>query len=209
MNHPLEQTKSLKLWHCILISIGVGTIVGIATVLGQGVLSEQWNWIANSGTIWLIPVFFVSALASTKVQAAAVGVITLLCTVLGYYGYAMIVQNVAHSMFYLSVWFVAAVIGGIIFGMAGFLWRHDRAWMHKFGSALIGGVFITEGLFILVHWQDYSHMLSSGIVKVFVGLLLVLVLERSNKQRGASLLAMLPVIVLGGIGYGILSFITS
>lgn len=209
MNNLLHNLKTMKLWRSILISIIIGTIVGVTTVLGQGVLPADWNWLSNSGTVWLIPVFFVAALASTKVKAVALGIITLFSTVLGYYGYSMLVQNVPHSMFYILVWVVAAIVGGIIFGVSGFLWSMDRTWKHRFGSALIGGVFITEGLFILLHWQDYSHMLSSGIFKIIIGFILVIVLERSNKERISSLLAMLPIIFLGGVGYEILLFITS
>ena len=209
MNNLLQNLKTIKLWRSILISIAIGTIVGVTTVLGQRVLSANWNWIADSGTVWLIPAFFVASLASTKVKAAVLCTITLLSTVLGYYGYSMLIQNVSHSMFYILVWVMTAIVGGIIFGIASFLWSIDRTWKHRFGSALIGGVFITEGLFILLHWQDYSHMLSSGIFKIIIGFLLVIVLERSNKERIPSLLAMLPIILLGGVGYEILFFITS
>ncbi|TYR80500.1 hypothetical protein FZC66_08975 [Priestia megaterium] len=189
----------------ILLSAIVGLIVGILTVLGQGVLPGNWNSLANSGTVWLLPAFFMGALSSTKGKSAISAIITLLGMVTGYYAYAMLIQNVSHSLYYILVWTVAAVIGGSIFGIAGYLWGKDRGPLHKYGSALIGGVFITEGLHLFLNLSDYIHMWHTGVVQIIVGVSLVLALERSNKERIASLLALIPIIVLGVIGYAILS----
>lgn len=70
--------KQIKPWIHILLSIVIGIIVGVLTILGQGVLPVNWNWLVNSGTVWLIPPFFIAALAPTKLKAAISGVITLL-----------------------------------------------------------------------------------------------------------------------------------
>ncbi|WP_258000490.1 DUF6518 family protein [Bacillus sp. Marseille-P3661] len=44
--------------HRLLLSVIIGILVGILTVLGQGILPGSWNSLANSGTVWLIPAFF-------------------------------------------------------------------------------------------------------------------------------------------------------
>nr|WP_127530527.1 DUF6518 family protein [Paenibacillus kobensis] len=192
----------------MLFSAGAGIIVGILTVLGQGVLPGNWGSLANSGTVWLIPAFYVGGLGPSKLKSALASILTLCGMVMGYYGYAMIIQDVAHSIYYILVWTGAAILGGLIFGIAGYLWGQDQGSKHKYGSALISGVFITEGLDLYLHMDDYGHMLPVGAVKITVGFILLLVLERSNKDRVASLLALIPVIVLGMIGYQILHSFT-
>ncbi|HWL12931.1 MAG TPA: DUF6518 family protein [Ureibacillus sp.] len=200
--------KSLNFTGYMLFSIGVGIIVGVLTVLGQGVLPGNWGTIANSGSVWLIPAFLVGGLGASKLKSAAASILALCGMVIGYYGYSMIIQDVPHSIFYILVWTGAAILGGLIFGIAGYLWGQEQGSKHKYGSALIGGVFITEGLDIYLHMDDYAHMLPVGAVKIFVGLILLLVLERTNRERVASLLALIPVILLGLIGYQLLHSIT-
>ncbi|NBC72721.1 DUF6518 family protein [Paenibacillus sacheonensis] len=192
----------------MLFSVGVGIIVGVLTVLGQGVLPGNWGSLANSGTVWLIPAFFVGGWGPSKLKSAVASTLSLCGMIIGYYGYAMMIQDIAHSIFYILVWTGAAILGGLIFGMAGYLWGQDQGRKHKYGSALIGGVFITEGLDLYLHIDDYGHMLPVGAVKIIFGLILLVVLERSNKERVSSLLALVPVIVLGLIGYQILHSIT-
>lgn len=38
----------------------LGLLVGILTVIGQAYLPGNFNSIANSGAIWLIPAYFIS-----------------------------------------------------------------------------------------------------------------------------------------------------
>lgn len=200
--------KALSYGKHLFVSAGVGMIVGVLTVLGQGVLPGNWDSLANSGTVWLIPAFFAGGLGPSKVKSVVASILTLCGMIIGYYGYAMMIQHIAHSIFYILVWTGAAILGGLIFGMAGYLWGQDQGSKHKYGSALIGGVFITEGLDLYLHMDDYGHMLPVGAVKIVVGFILLLLVERSNKERVASLLALVPVVVIGLIGYQILHAIT-
>ncbi|WP_235948318.1 DUF6518 family protein [Paenibacillus glycinis] len=190
------------------IAIIVGLLVGIATVLGQGVLPGNWNSLANSGTVWLIPAFFIGGLGTTRRRAMAGAAISLIGMVAGYYGYAKFVQHVPHSLYYIAVWSAAAVVGGVIFGLGGNLWRRERGGWHMAGSGLLGGLFVTEGLHILTH-AGYGHMRAVGWTELAVGFVWILVLERSWPARFLSLAAMLPVVALGMIGYGLLNAVTS
>ncbi|MEH7095034.1 DUF6518 family protein [Neobacillus vireti] len=198
----------MKLWNGVFISFFIGIIVGILTVLGQGVLPGSWNLLANSRVSWLLPSFFIGAMGSTKTKSASFSMISLLGMFIGYYGYAMQIQNVPHSLYFILIWTGAAIVGGTIFGIAGFLWRRDNGVKHKFGSALIGGVFISEGLDKFIHINDYRHMLNVGLVQIVIGFTLFLVLERTNKGRIFSLIMALPILILGIIGFQILHFLT-
>lgn len=149
-----------------------------------------------------------ASLSYSKRTAMLSGILALLGMVLGYYGYAIVIKNVAHSIYFISVWIVCACIGGTIFGIAGFLWKDTTNPLHKFGSALLSGVFVTDGLHILLNFEDYSHMLPVGYTEVIVGIILILVLERSNAYRVSSFLMMIPITILGLIGYKLLSLFT-
>jgi hypothetical protein len=207
MEQVLIIIKKIKYRENILFSLILGIAIGVITVLGQGVLPGNWNSIANSGAVWLLPTFFIGSLNSKKLKASLSGILALLGMVIGYYGYAMIVQQVAHSFYFILVWSVCGIIGGIIFGIAGFLWSR-RGPLHTLGSALIGGVFITEGLNILIHRNDYRHMITVGYVEIIFGILLVLILGRSIKERLLALSWLLLIVILGIIGYQVLRFFT-
>ncbi len=198
----------MRLWKKILLSSVIGLAIGVLTVLGQGVLPGSWNWLANQGTVWLIPAFFAGALGSKKFQSAMLGIISLIGMVTGYYLYAMLIQNVPHSIYFILVWTGAAVVGGFIFGIAGFLWGKDHSSKHKFGSALIGGIFIAEGADKFIHIESYRHILDVATVQIIVGFTLVLLLERTAKNRIASLYMLIPVVILCLIGYQSLHLIT-
>ncbi len=51
-------------------------------------------------------------------------------------------------------------------------------------------------------------MLPVGYTEVIVGIILILVLERSNAYRVSSFLMMIPITILGLIGYNLLSLLT-
>ncbi|WP_242250529.1 DUF6518 family protein [Bacillus cereus group sp. BfR-BA-01379] len=208
MDRTLKITKLNMFLRIYLIPIIVGIIVGILTKLGQGILPGHWNSLANLGSVWLVPSFFVASFSYSQRTAILSGILALLGMVLGYYGYAIVITNVAHSIYFISVWIVCAFIGGTIFGIAGFLWKDATNPLHKFGSALISGVFVTDGLHILLNFEDYSHMLPVGYTEVIVGIIFILVLERSNANRISSFLMMVPIIILGLIGYKLLSLFT-
>ncbi|KXY73861.1 MULTISPECIES: DUF6518 family protein [Bacillus] len=208
MDRTLKITKLNMFLRIFLVPIIVGIIVGILTKLGQGILPGHWNSLANLGSVWLVPSFFVASFSYSKRTAILSGILALLGMVLGYYGYAIIFKNVSHSIYFISVWITCAFIGGTIFGIAGFLWKDTTNPLHKLGSALIGGVFVTDGLHILLNFEDYSHMLPVGYTEVIVGIILILVLERSNANRISSFLMMVPITILGLIGYKLLSLFT-
>ncbi|MEG7815471.1 DUF6518 family protein [Bacillus paranthracis] len=208
MDRTLEITKLNMFVRIFILPIIVGILVGVLTKLGQGILPGHWNSLANLVSVWLVPSFFVASFSYSKRTAILSGILALLGMVLGYYGYAIIFKNVSHSIYFISVWITCAFIGGTIFGIAGFLWKDTTNPLHKLGSALIGGVFVTDGLHILLNFEDYNHMLPVGYTEVIVGIILILVLERSNANRISSFLMMVPITILGLIGYKLLSLFT-
>ncbi|HDR7963403.1 TPA: hypothetical protein QCY53_004734, partial [Bacillus wiedmannii] len=91
MDRALKITKLNMFLKIFLIPIIVGIIVGILTKLGQGILPGHWNSLANLGSVWLVPSFFVASFSYSKRTAILSGILALLGMVLGYYGYAIVI----------------------------------------------------------------------------------------------------------------------
>ncbi|SDX34421.1 hypothetical protein SAMN05444487_114101 [Marininema mesophilum] len=195
MGNISDKLKAMKQVEYLLFSFFIGIIIGILTILGQGVLPEYWDSLANSGSVWLLPAFFTGSLGSSNLKSIISSILTLLGMVVGYYGYGMLIKHVPYSTAFISLWTVMALIGGAIIGLAGFYWRNDGHPMHKFGSSLIGGVFISEGLTTFIHFNDYSHMMNVGIVQIIFGLVLIYWLEK--RDRISCYKALMPILILG------------
>lgn len=120
MDRTLEITKLNMFVRIFILPIIVGILVGILTKLGQGILPGNWHSLANLGSVWLVPSFFVASFSYSKRTAMLSGILALLGMVLGYYGYAIVIKNVAHSIYFISVWIVCACIGGTIFELQVF-----------------------------------------------------------------------------------------
>jgi hypothetical protein len=169
-------------------------MVGVLTFVGQGKLPGSWNHIANSGAVWLVPVFFIGSLMPTDKSAAASGIGTLIGTVVGYYGTAQLVQGGPSAFYGTAFWIGMAIISGPMLGVAGRWWRRERLSRRVVAIALLGGIFISEGLYLL--WN--IHELPAGWGGIVIGILIPLFLGRSVKDR-LFVLAILPLVVLLGI----------
>ncbi|EPY7706024.1 DUF6518 family protein, partial [Bacillus paranthracis] len=97
MDRTLEITKLNIFVRIFILPIIIGILVGILTKLGQGILPGNWHSLANLGSVWLVPSFFVASFSYSKRTAMLSGILALLGMVLGYYGYAIVIKNVAHS----------------------------------------------------------------------------------------------------------------
>lgn len=108
------------------------------------------------------------------------GIFVLFGMVLGYYGYVIVIKNIVYFIYFIFVWIVCVCIGGIIFGIVGFLWKDIINLFYKFGSLFISGVFVIDGFYIFLNFEDYSYMLFVGYIEVIVGIILIFVLECFN-----------------------------
>ena len=189
----------------LIIAAVIGVVVGMLTVIGQAYLPGDLNSLANLGPVWLVPAFFVSAIGDRVWKSMAAGWLTLLGMVGGYYWFESVWNDHAFGVGrWMLIWLVIAVAAGVIFGTAGYLWRHrDHRW-HSLGSALLAGVFLTDGINMLIHYESYSHMIPVPVTEIVIGGLLVLALERGKRDRLRGYAALVPVVAVGLIGYAIL-----
>lgn len=193
-----------------ILSVLLGTIVGILTIFGQGHLKGNWNSLANLGTVWLVPAFFISSTGHRKISSIISCSLCLIGEVIGYYCFQSLIYNYNFLVNYFTIiWLGCAIVGGVIFGLAGYLWYHKDEKFHGLGSALLSGVFLTDGLNMFIHFNDYKHMITVPIVEIVFSLLLIIILERNMKERVRCCIFLGPIVILGLIGYMILFNLTT
>jgi hypothetical protein len=181
------------LWAAVLV-LGAG--VGALTEYLQGVLDDPWAMWANSVAAWCVPAFVVGALAVRARTAVLAGMATELLLVTGYY-VTQSAQGVPHQTSAAITWLVCGIVAGVVFGSAGAWWRSGEPRRATVAVALLAGVLVSEGLLRAVRfpWQGWS-----GVIMAAVGVLVVVVLGRSWRQRAQVAGALAVVAPLGLLG---------
>jgi hypothetical protein len=173
-----------------VLATGVGAATGVLTFVGQRYLPGQWNVLVNSGAIWLVPVFLVASRMRSASWGAAAGLGTLAATLLGYYGAATL-SGIPESTYFFALWCGVALVAGPLYGAAGSWWRDVRRTRRVAAVALLGGVFVAEGSYLIVALRYHG----SGTGMIAAGVALTAVLARGGRDRLYALLA-LPVVAL-------------
>jgi hypothetical protein len=166
------------------------------TLVAQGHLSANWNPLANSVAIWSLAAFVAGSLAPTDRSAATAGAVTLLSALLGYYLAAAILVDAPTTTGVTIFWVVGALTGGPVFGVAGHWWRDHHSQRRVPALALLGGVFVAEGIYRI---STISSHAPAGWIMIVVGVLAPIILGKSLRERFYSLLALAPLIVLGAV----------
>lgn len=179
------------------IPVVAGLLTGVLTLALQAVLPEALNRLANSGAIWVTVAFAVGAIATSWRTAALAGTVTLLLAVGGYYAAAG-VAGAGISTGSLLIWGGTAIVGGPVFGAAGWTWRTRRDRADALAAALLGGVYLAEGVYTLLL---VPAMAAAGVVEVVIGLGLAAALPRSRAHRSTALLLLVPLTIVGLAGF--------
>jgi hypothetical protein len=197
VRQPVASWQMGSIVRCFAVAVLAGIVTGVLTLAGQSVLPGAWNRLANSGAIWVSVAFAVATLAPSMRVAAVGGLLTLLSAVAGYDA-AVTVAHAGVSTSSLAIWGGVAIVGGPVFGVAGRAWhvggRRDRI----VAAALLGAVYVAEGVFTL-GWVP--EMATAGWVSVVVGFVLPLLLTRDRRERLAAEASLVPLAALGVLGY--------
>jgi len=178
----------------VAITVGVGVAVGVATLIGQSILSAEWNRLANSGAIWLLASFLVGSRMPTNGRAAVAGMVTLVLAVIAYYVAAKL-AGAGVSTRTVVIWIGTALVGGPVYGAAGHWWRTGPDARRILAIGLMGGIVTAEGISTLLRLPDLAAV---GWVETVAGLGLVVLLGRSLRERSLGL-AVVPLVVLAGV----------
>ena len=190
-----------------ILAIILGLVIGVLTLIGQKHLPMNLNFLANSGAVWLIPAFLFSYFEKgNRLQAIATTIVCLLGCVYGYYIFEAILN---HHTFTLAggtlLWTVVAFIAGAVFGFGAFLANQENSKLKYFGMNLLPAVFTAEGLDNVIHLKDYSHMIPAVIMKIIIGVILYLVINRKGVINIKNIVSYIVITALGVVGFAVLS----
>ena len=130
----------------LLVAIGAGLVVGIATSVGQASLPEALTPVSNSSGSWCLATFGLALLERDPRRAALIGVVALVAMLVGY---ALATElrgyPVAASMFVR--WSTAALIAGPALGVGASWLRGPDPLRAAAGVAPIAGILLGEGAY--------------------------------------------------------------
>lgn len=195
--------KSMKKY---ILAIILGLVVGVLTLVGQKYLPMNLNFLANSGAVWLIPAFLLSYFEKgNRLQAIATSIVCLLGCVYGYYIFEAVLN---HHVFTLArgtlLWSGVALIAGAVFGSGAFFANQENSKLKYFGMNLLPAVFTAEGLDNVIHIKDYSHMVPAVIMKIIIGVILYLVINRKDVIRRKNIISYVVITALGVVAFAVL-----
>jgi len=182
-------------WQGIAIAAVAGLAAGgITDVLQKSLAGSSWFILVNSGAVWLTVAFGVGMLLPAKWWTAALaGAITEAGLVIGYYATAS-VRGYPVSSGSVTAWVLTGLVGGPLLAVAGAALRDERQVRRIVAMALLGGVWIEEGIRILNLPRESSYG-PAGWYEIVFGVVLALIVARSTKDRLLGLLV-LPVVAL-------------
>jgi hypothetical protein len=169
------------------VGLAVGAVTsGAQTLLGGSALAG----LANAVSPWVVAPFLLGATGSGRRSAAALGVLTCVAEVAGYYVTAAL-RGFGVGWAPVLLWVAAGLVAGIVFGLAGHSWRTTVGRERGLGAALLVAVWACEAVVTYV-----GHAVVFGAVAV----LLLVLLGRSRGQLTAVLRWLVPAVGLGVAG---------
>jgi hypothetical protein len=200
------------------VALGLAVLIGLAwgaaTSGLQTVLPWPFSGLANAVSPWVAPAFVIGALTRRSWVAAVAGTLVCFGEVGGYYALSL-VRDFGVNPAMVVTWVATGVVGGPVFGVAGWCWRHVRSlrWT-GLSAALMGGVFLSEGA---VGYGIYLHYTGDAVLFCTMGVLLVAALGATApavravrapaRGIGTALVWLLLVLPLGAAGQVLLRVI--
>jgi hypothetical protein len=127
------------------VAILIGVAIGALTSVGQAHLDLPWSALVNSASPWLFGAFVAGALQLRRSLGIGAGVAVCVVEVVLYYVVTE-ARGYAASNAEIVFWIACAVVGGPIFGWAGWAWRRGSDRIAPAGAALICATFLAEGV---------------------------------------------------------------
>ncbi len=179
------------------LSAIIGLATGVVTQLLQGLLPDGWSQAANAISPWLLVAFLVGSRMPDRTWAAIAGVVVLLFALVGFYGMTSLRFGIGGGTGSWLFWGIGSLVGGTVFGLAGFEWRAGPHVRRALAIGLLAAVTIAEGLY---HLRIEAGP-GVGVGFVIVGLLIPLVAGRSQRDRLGGYVAIVPALLLGAVGF--------
>jgi hypothetical protein len=174
-----------------------GLATGVVTQLGQGLLPDGWSQAANAISPWLLVAFLVGSAMPSRPAAVAAGIATLVLALVGYYAMTEVRFGIGGGTSSLVFWGIGALVGGPVFGLAGYGWRTAEYRYRAAALGLLAAAFIAEGGYHALVLEEPPV----GAGFAIAGLLVPLFLGRSRQDRIGGYVAAAPGVVIGAAGF--------
>lgn len=189
-----------------VISVPAGVALGAVDFALQKVLPYPWANLANSAAVWAVAAFALGYWIRTgALRAAIAGTVLLVVAVPIYYVTATLVQNDDIANVWAPIglmWMAFGVLAGVVFGIAG-VWARGRGWQRIVGTALPGAVLLAEAARLFRLGSDARW---TALIELALGVLVIAMVGRTARQRGASLAAAVPLAAIGFVGFLVAGF---
>ena len=179
----------------VLSALGLGLVVGVLTSFLQAQLDFPWLALVNASSPWLSTAFVAGALQRRLPAACFVGAVATLLQVVGYYVTAEL-RGYDAGLTYVVVWTVCAVVGGPVFGAAGYAWR--AASPVGLGAALLVAAYASEAV---VAYQLRLGYTSTTVFFLVIALVLAIVLPLHRRQHLGFAKWLAPALAAGALGH--------
>jgi len=163
----------------VIAGIAAGLVIGILTAAGQSILSGELFQLTNSGAIWVIITFWVGRYAASRTTALVAGTLALFGELLGYYVTVWLISPYVSPLWRILAWCAVAVIAGPLLAWGGYASRHMSGRVRLVGLAMLGAIFIGEGLY-LIAWVATPAI---PIFWLVIGVAATALLTRRELQR--------------------------
>jgi hypothetical protein len=187
-----------------VVVIGLG--VGVLTAVLQRYLDSPWLSLVNSSSPWLTPMFATGGMWRRPRAAALSGLAVGLLELAGYYITAGARGYPSGGEPILLFWGACAVMGGPVFGLAGWAWWREAGRLRGLGAAALPAAFWSEAVVV---YGFRLHYLSSAVLFGIIGLVALAVLGRHDRQHGHLVTWLLVVFPAAAIAEVIIGMIYS
>ena len=186
----------------LVVAVVAGLVVGAFTQLGQRFLPDALQPVTNSISPWVSLSFAVGAVSRRPLLAAVGGWLSLIFALVGYYALVEAQYGYGASTSSLVLWGAASLLGGLVFGPAGWFWRNGSTVQHAIAAGLLAAAFVAESAYLFVVLQPEARP-AAALFQV-IGLALPALLGSSWSQRRLAYVAVLPSLGLAALGYSCL-----
>ena len=143
----VTNSSSRRSWW--IVAVVAGLLLGPADLWGQVNTPYPWAHVFNSPSVWAAAAFGYGRWVHRRLESSVGAVVLLAVAVEAYYLADVLVRGASRSILTAptaAVWLGAAVVGGLIFGLAG-AWSTARlGWLAVVGRAALPALFGAEAV---------------------------------------------------------------
>ena len=163
----------------VITGAAAGLAIGALTALGQSILSGNLFQLTNSGAIWVIVAFVMGRYAASRITAIVAGTLALFGELLGYYATVWLISPYVSPLWRILAWCAVGVIAGPLLAWGGYISSHMSGRVRLVGLAMLGAIFIGEGLY-LIAWYTTPVI---PLLWFVIGVGATAILTRREMQR--------------------------